>query len=121
MVQPLPGQDLRLSSWITGEKYDCACPVGGNGPIQSELFFRVGPSIVAGNGTVADVLQTGLYIGAGARSLFFDPSLTHAWTVEIGVANINNHAHSPNNYPGIPLNVLAPQNPASPVTPPDST
>ena len=60
-------------------------------------------------------LQTGLYTGAGGRSLFFDPSQTDAWTIELGVANINNHAHAPSNYSGIPLNVLEPQNPASPV------
>jgi hypothetical protein len=75
----------------------------------------------AGSGTIASVLETGLYLGAGGRTLFFDPCKTSAWTVELGLANISNHAHAPTKYTGIPLNIFVPQNPASPVTPPDAT
>ncbi|HYV38573.1 MAG TPA: hypothetical protein VE988_23010 [Gemmataceae bacterium] len=116
-----PAQNMQLSSWITGDRCGCGGPCGCSGPIQTELFFRIGPSLVAGHGTIADVLQTGLYMGAGGKSLFFDPSATSAWTVELSIANINNHAHAPTTYTGIPLNIFVPQNPASPVTPPDST
>src|SRR5436309_2505124 len=52
-------QQYQLSSWIRGDKYQCCDQVGCDGPVQTELFFRVGPSIVLGNGTIADVLQTG--------------------------------------------------------------
>ena len=117
---PQLGQNLQLSSWIRGDKYNCCSEVGGSGPIQTEIFFRSGPSIPFGSGTVADVLQTGLYIGAGGKMLFFDTAVKNAWTVEVGITNIYNHAHSPS-YPGIPLTILVPQNPASPVTAPDSS
>jgi hypothetical protein len=99
---------LQPSSWIRGEKYECCDYAGSGGHIQTELFFRIGPTVVVSTGTIADVLQTGLYLGAGGRALFFDPSMTSAWTVELGLANITNHAHAPNNYPGIPLSILVP-------------
>jgi hypothetical protein len=103
-----PSRNFQLSSWIRGDKYCCCGPCGGNGPIQAEAFIRSGPSVPLGNGTLADVLQTGFYVGGGMRTLFFDQSQVNAWTVELGVANIYNHAHRPNNYPGIPLNILVP-------------
>ena len=117
--EPQTNQNYQLSSWIRGDKYTCCGGCGTAGPVQAEAFFRSGPSIPFGNGTVADVLQTGFYIGGGARALFFDPSATHAWTLELGIANIYNHAHAPSNYPGIPLNILVPQGlnlPAVPVS-----
>jgi hypothetical protein len=118
---PLPGQTYTQSSWIRGDKYACCGEIGGDGPIQTELFFRVGPSIPLGNGTLVDNLQTGLYLGAGGKALFFDPSLSSAWTLEMGIANISNHSHSDPLGRTIPLSILVPQNPATPVTPFDSS
>jgi hypothetical protein len=109
-----------LSSWIRGDKFACCDEVGCCGPIQEELFFRLGPALPVGNGTVVDNLQTGLYLGIGGRVLFFDPAMTSAWTVELGLAHIYNHAHFPANGQGIPLNILVPQDPNNPVTPRDA-
>jgi hypothetical protein len=97
---------LQPSSWILGDKYTCACNAGGGGPVESELFFRIGPTISFGGGQMAEVLQAGWYVGGGARALFFDQPQTQAWTVELGVANIYNHASQPVN--GIQLNILVP-------------
>jgi hypothetical protein len=104
-VAPQPARPFTLSSWIRGDDFGC-CGEAHGGPIDTELFFRTGPSLVAGNGTVADVLQTGIYVQGGARVLFFDQSAANAWTVELGIANIYNHAHAPTTYTGIPLNIL---------------
>jgi hypothetical protein len=109
---PLVSQRFQLSSWIRGEKYQCCDSVGASGPIESELFFRLGPSLVAGNGTVADVLQTGLYLGGGGRVLFFNPAQNDAWTVELGVANISNHAHAPTSV--FPLHIFVPSTAGTP-------
>jgi len=92
---------LQLSSWIRGDKYDCCGGCGSSGPIQTELFIRFGPSIPFGNGAVAEALTTGYYLGGGGRALFFDPTMCHAWTVELGLANIYNHA--PSNRTETPL------------------
>jgi hypothetical protein len=104
--QQLP-QMFQLSSWILGDKHQCCNCCGGSGPIQTEPFFRIGTSIPLGTGTVASVLQTGWYVGGGARTLFFDTEMCHAWTVELGIANIANHAHAPP-YTGIPLTIIVP-------------
>jgi hypothetical protein len=106
-----------LSSWIRGDKYGCCSPVGDNGPIETELYFDIGPSIPFGNGQVAKFLQTGLDMGFGGRVLFFDAAMDSAWVVDIGLTNITNHAHN-----GTPMavNILVPQNPNNPVTPPSA-
>jgi hypothetical protein len=98
---PLP------SAYVRGDKYQCCDSVGGSGPLFYELFFRVGPSIPIGhNGQLQDVLQTGLYLGGGARLLLFDCDMEGAWTFELGLANITNHAHGTNNP--IALDILVP-------------
>lgn len=118
---PVTGQvgKYQLSSWIKGDGDPCCGQTGEDGPIQTELFLRIGPSIVAGNGTVADVLQTGLYLGGGGRVLFFDLPMSSAWTIELSVANINNHAHA--GPTAFPLEKIVPQDPANPATPRDAT
>jgi hypothetical protein len=89
--------EYHLSSWILGDKYGCCDPVGKDGPIQTELFFYAGPSIVIGrNGQVSSFLQTGLDLEVGGRALFLNPAMDGAWDVELGVGNIYNHAHSGN-------------------------
>jgi hypothetical protein len=107
-----------LSSWIRGDKYGCCDHVGGDGPIQSELFFTIGPSIPVGHhGQVAEALQTGLDLGVGARAMFFNPCMDAAWDVEIGGTNIFNHAHAST---PIAVQQNVPQNPNSPVTAPNA-
>ncbi len=113
-AQPPPA-NFQLSGWIRGDDYGC-CGGSCGGPLGYELFMRSGPSLVLGGGTISDVLQTGVSIGGGGRLLFFDPSVTDAWTVELGITNIYNHAHASNNPNGIALNILVPQNTAGATT-----
>src|SRR5262245_28151417 len=45
---PTAASKYSVSSWIRGDKYCCCDEVGGNGPIQTDLFFRAGPSVIIG-------------------------------------------------------------------------
>lgn len=107
------------SSFIRGDKYQCCDGVGGSGPLGYDLFTRIGPSAQIGRGTLADVLQTGLYLGGGGDLFFFNPAMTSAWTLELAVANISNHAHGAQN--GIPYQAFVPlpasQNPTGTLPP----
>jgi hypothetical protein len=81
-----------LSSWITHHQPDCCYPFGGHGPINTELYIRNGPSIPVAGGILHDILDTGWDFQAGGRSLFFNPSVDAAWTVDLSVNYIYNHA-----------------------------
>jgi hypothetical protein len=103
---PLTGPG-RLSDYIIYNRpHGCCGPVGGDGPIGTEIFFRTGPSIVAGGGVFADTLQTGWGFDVGARSLFFDPGADAAWTVTYGISNYTYHGQRPDIQ--IPLTILVP-------------
>jgi hypothetical protein len=89
---PPPGRTT-LSSWILYPRAPGCCgPVGGNGPIATELFLGVGPSFPIGNGAFGHELGTGWDIDGGARALFFNPACDRAWTLDFSVSNVNNHA-----------------------------
>ncbi len=85
-----------LSSWITWHQPECLGPLGGNGPIRSELFLRAGPSVPIGGGFFPDTLKTGWEIQGGGRTLFFNIQGDAAWTVDLSVSNINNTGRNPN-------------------------
>jgi hypothetical protein len=104
---PAPLAPAGLSRWITYDR-PCGCcgPVGGDGPITTEVFLRSGASVIAGGGVLSRTLQTGWVIDGGARSLFFNPARTAAWTVTYGVSNYNYHGDNPNLR--VPLTVLVP-------------
>jgi hypothetical protein len=117
-VPGAPYGTYSLSSWIRGDKYGCCDRVGGDGPIQAELFVSSGVSIPIGHvGQVQSFLQNGLDLGISTRTMFFEPSMEAAWDIEVGVSNIYNHAHS-----GKPMSLkqTVPQNPNSPVTAPNA-
>ncbi|MCC6418188.1 MAG: hypothetical protein IT429_08035 [Gemmataceae bacterium] len=106
----VPGPPGHVSNWISYKRpWSCCGPLGGNGPVGTELFIRSGISVVAGGGVFADTLQTGWAIEGGARSLFFDTDLTGAWTVSYSVSNVNNHGKRPDIR--IPLQILVPTPP----------
>lgn len=88
-----------LSSWLRYSRPDCCCPVGGDGPIQTELFLRTGPSLVIGGGILNRALETGWEIGGGGRSLFFNPDMSAAWTLEANVVYFYNQANAGNIIP----------------------
>jgi hypothetical protein len=78
------------SSWITYSRPDCCGPIGGNGPVQMEVFLRSGASIPAYGPIFGHVLETGWDIEGGGRSLFFNPSMDRAWTIDLSLTNILN-------------------------------
>jgi hypothetical protein len=90
-MPPSPG----LSSWIVGNQPGCCGPLGGNGPIQIEPYFRFGPSVPVHGFIFEKTLTTGWVFAGGGRSLFFDADQTAAWTIDLGLSNVANHGKSP--------------------------
>jgi hypothetical protein len=82
-----------LSSWILYDR-PCGCcgPVGGHGPIQTDLYLRGGASMPMSSSALGGVLDAGWMIQGGARVLFFNAEVDAAWTVDLGVGHINNSA-----------------------------
>ena len=85
-----------LSSWITGSQQECMGPLGGNGPIRSEIYLRAGPSVPIGGGFFHDTLKTGWEIQGGGRTLFFNTQGDAAWAVDLSISNFNNTGRNPN-------------------------
>ena len=84
-----------LPSWLTYTRAGCCGPVGLDGPIGTELFFRLGPSLPIAGGVFDHVLTTGWEIEGGGRVLFYNPQASAAWTVNGSISNIaNNGQHS---------------------------
>jgi hypothetical protein len=84
---PLP----RLSDYILGTKPDCCGPVGGDGPISTEIYARSGPGFIIPTGFLGKTLETGWVIEGGGRALFFNPAGDAACTVDLGLSNVYNH------------------------------
>jgi hypothetical protein len=76
-----------LSDWLTYVKPGCCGPVGGWGPIMTELYVRNGPSIPVGGGVLGFATQTGWMFQGGGRSMFFNPAMTAAWVWDIGISH----------------------------------
>jgi hypothetical protein len=84
-----------LSNYITYQRPDCCGPIGGDGPIQLELYSRAGVSVPIGNTSFTKALQNGWMIEGGGRSLFFNPAMDAAWTIDLGLSNTWNHGEHP--------------------------
>lgn len=98
------------SPWMEYSRPDCCGPLGG-GPIGFEYYTRTGPSIPVANGILNATLDTGWMSQIGARSLFFNPSSTKAWTVDAGLSYTYNNSGASNVVWGIPLPVITGFNP----------
>jgi hypothetical protein len=82
-----------LSSWLLYPHCPACCgPVGGDGPIHTEVYLRSGLSVPIGGGIFPTVLHTGWNIQGGTRILFFNPDVDRAWVVDLGVSNVNYNA-----------------------------
>jgi hypothetical protein len=102
-LRPPPGVP-GLDDWMLYHRpSSCFCPVGGDGPIQTELYLRAGVSFPVGGGVYSRILQTGWEIQGGGRALFFNTARDAAWVVDLGVVNIWNHSNRPDVL--IPLSV----------------
>lgn len=95
-VEPAAPRSGELSSWIKYGRPGCCDPIGGDGPIVSELYTRVGPSLPVAGGVLNNTLATGWMFQGGGRSLFFDPSMTSAWTVDLSLGHIVNNGNQLN-------------------------
>jgi hypothetical protein len=73
---------------------DCDGPIGANGPLHYEAYLRSGVDFPFGGGYLARTLGPGWVIEGGVRTLFFNPSLDAAWTIDVGISNVINDAPS---------------------------
>ena len=84
----LPNQPIcgaAYSPW-TGD-----LPVGGNGPITYETYFRTGPNlIVDAGGADAALDRSGWVYQFGGRSLFFNRTADAAWVIDLGLSTTIN-------------------------------
>jgi hypothetical protein len=96
---PEPAQAYGLSSWITYHHADCCGPIGGSGPIYSELFVRTGPVFPVAGGVLRDLVQPGWQIEGGGRSQFYDTPLDAAWAVELSLSHSYNHSRGDRTVP----------------------
>jgi hypothetical protein len=119
-AEPAPGAPaaptppLGLSPWLTYARPDCCGPIGGNGPIKDELYLRSGPSLPVSGDVFGHVLTTGWEVQGGGRTLFYDPDLHAAWTVDVSVSSIwNNGQHGDRT---VPMHLLAMTGQNNPVT-----
>lgn len=96
---PLTGSQPYLApssaSPIAGTQNPCCGPIGGDGPINYELYSIGGASFVFGSGALADALKTGWTVGVGARSLFFEPDGDAAWSVDLSGYYTRNEGTTP--------------------------
>jgi hypothetical protein len=87
-----PSLTSPMSSWIIHNQTDCCGPIGGSGPINTELFIRTGPTLPVAGGFLHKVLDTGWVFGGGGRSMFFNPAVDAAWTADLSLLYFYNHA-----------------------------
>jgi hypothetical protein len=98
LVEPKPAvvwpPQTSPSSWILYDQAcgDCCGPIGRCGPLRMELFVDTGPSLPSGSEFVSRSLDTGWMVSGGARALFFNRAETAAWSVDLSLNYIWNHA-----------------------------
>jgi hypothetical protein len=88
---PAPHGPTGPSDWMTYTRPDCCGPLGANGPILMEVYMRSGVSLPAEGKVFGHVLETGWVIEGGGRSLFFNPQMDAAWSVDLSLSNVWNH------------------------------
>jgi hypothetical protein len=103
-----PMGEIRHSAWINYPRSPGCCgPIGGHGPIGSEIYLRSGVALPFGTGLFNEDLSPGWLIEGGGRVLFFNPEVTRAWTVDFG---LRNEVYNENQVRGITLtNIEVPQ------------
>jgi hypothetical protein len=92
--------------WITYDRPGCCGPIGADGPIDSELYLRTGPSIATGNSIIRRSENTGWMAEVGGRTLLFNRETTAAWTGDFGISYTYNDAGGNIAFPLlVPFNV----------------
>jgi hypothetical protein len=59
-----------------------------------DLYVRTGPSLPGGGNILEKILDTGWDVTGGGRSLFFNSACDAAWTADLSITYIYNHAQS---------------------------
>jgi hypothetical protein len=101
MAAPVRG--AVYSPWVGDNPAGACCgPVGANGPVTYEGYFRTGVSLLSGGGTMTAVTKTfGWNVQAGSRSLFFNPTGDAAWVLDLGIGFTGNAGRGASN----PINI----------------
>ncbi|MBP3954324.1 hypothetical protein J8F10_03310 [Gemmata sp. G18] len=74
----------------------CCGPLGRDGRIGYDVYSYAGLNFTIGNG-LPDLLKTpGWTVGGGVRTLFFNPTHTAAWTVDLGGSYTYNRGQGEN-------------------------
>jgi hypothetical protein len=94
-----------LSRWILYTQPDCCGPLVDRVPMRCELYLRAGPAFPIEGPIFGQTLDTGWTIQGGGRVLFFDPSQTRAWILDLSLSNIHNNGRRPDVR--VPINVRA--------------
>jgi hypothetical protein len=89
---PVGPKPQTTEGYLAYEQPGCCGPLGANGPLDTDIYFRTGPAFVAGPSALAHALQTGWRADLGGRELFFDPSGSSAWVVDLGLVYIFNNS-----------------------------
>lgn len=82
----------RWLNWVTHPRNYCSSCGGSKPPIQTELYFRTGPSFIVGGGTYGQSLETGITFQGGAKAMFFNPPFDSAWYLDFSLSNSQNSA-----------------------------
>ncbi len=78
-----------ISPYLNYPRSPCCCgPIGGCGPIGSEVFIYSGFAFPVGEGIFNRFLHTGWDIEGGGRLYLFNPPSTAAWMGQLSVGNI---------------------------------
>jgi hypothetical protein len=89
-------------SWLYEGTGTRACgPVGANGPIGTELYFRTGPSWIVGGTGLAGALRIGYDVVGGGRTLFYTADGTRAWIFDANVSYTANGGTLNQTFPGL--------------------
>ncbi len=97
-AQPPVVLGLPSSPYLNYMRSPCCCGKVGScgGPLGYELFVRSGIAFPIGPGIFEKYLHPGWDIEGGGRLLFFDPTVTKAWTISLSVSNIFNRTGNAN-------------------------
>src|SRR5262249_4679437 len=100
------------SPWNPQGDSSCCGPIGGHGPIGSELYLGAGVNMLIGGGLLNNQMKTGWGDFPGAKTPFFNPEGGRAWVVDLGVSYTNNNARiaaqdQPIFFFGVPVTLAA--------------
>jgi hypothetical protein len=70
----------------------CTGPMGCDGPIGGEIYFRSGVSTPISGNFFGRLMDAGWQIDGGGRSIFYNKERNKAWVIDLGITTIFNDA-----------------------------